>query len=73
MATFGHEQRQADVGLGEVGQGGVVQLVQRPALAVDLERVLLEEILGPLVGGPDTTDSQLGLCPRTVQVVTSEG
>jgi hypothetical protein len=38
MATFGHEQRQADAGLGEVGQGGVAQLVQRPALAVDLER-----------------------------------
>lgn len=45
VAALGHQQRQADVGLGEVGERGVAQLVQRPAAGR-----LAEELLRAPVG-----------------------
>jgi hypothetical protein len=55
MAAFGHQQRQVDAGFGEVRQGGVAQLVQRPARLADLQRAVLEQVCGSFVGEPATT------------------
>ena len=50
MSALGHQQRQVDAVLGEVRQGGVAQLMQRPRGLVHLQRVLLEEVRGSFVG-----------------------
>lgn len=48
MSAFGHQERQVDAIFGEVRQGGVAQLMQRPRGLADLQRVLLEEVGVPL-------------------------
>jgi hypothetical protein len=47
VTALGHQQRQRNVGLGEVGERRVAQLVQRPAAGR-----LSEELLGPAIGQP---------------------
>ena len=62
MAAFGHQQGEVDAGFGEVRQGGVAQLVQRPARLADLQRAVLEQVGGSFVGEAATAgDRVIGL------------
>jgi hypothetical protein len=38
VRSLGHKQRQVHAGLGEMGQGGVMELVKGPSGGGDLER-----------------------------------
>ena len=55
MSAFGHQQGEVDAVFGEVGEGGVAELVQGPAFAGDLEGVLFEQVLGSFVGEPSSS------------------
>ena len=52
VPALGHQERQVDARLGQMGQGGVAELVQGPALPGDRKRVVLEQVFGPLVRQP---------------------